>query len=102
MKFVKPGEEEVEISHFWRSAQEKVKREVIGDWLSEQLKETPLTREQLEGRFKEDFCEEVPKIVVLSGMGYYPESREDLRPYLDQFVKENNLFITEGKYTIRS
>jgi Co/Zn/Cd efflux system component len=102
IQFVKPGEEEIEISHFWRSAQERAKREVILDWLSEQLKETPLTKEQLEGRFKEDFCEEVPKIVVLSGMGYHPESSEELRPYLDQFVKEENLFITEGKYNISS
>ena len=75
---------------------------MILDWLSEQLKEIPLTKEQLEGRFQEDFCEEVPKIVVLSGMGYYSESSEDLRPYLDQFVQENDLLITEGKYTIRS
>jgi hypothetical protein len=40
--------------------------------------------------------------MLLSGMGYYPESSEDLRPYLDQFIKENNLLITEGKYNIRS
>jgi ABC-type multidrug transport system fused ATPase/permease subunit len=99
--FVKPGVE-IEISHFWRSAQEKVKREVILDWLSEQLKETPLTKEQLDGRFNEDFCEEVPTIVILSGMGYSPESSEDLHPYLDQFVKENKLFITEGRYNIKS
>jgi hypothetical protein len=97
----KPGGE-IEISHFWRSAQEKVKKEVILDWLSEELKETSLTMEQLEGRFKKDFVEEVPKIVVLSGMGYSPESSKDLRPYLDHFVKENKLLIIEGRYNIKS
>jgi Co/Zn/Cd efflux system component len=101
IELVKP-EEEIEISHFWRRIQEKVKRDVIFDWLTEQLKETSLTLEQLEGRFKEDFCEEVPKIVVLSGMGYSPESIEDLHPYLDQFVNNNKLLLSEGKYNIKS
>ena len=102
IEFVKPANEEIEISHFWRSAQEKVKRTVIMAWLSEQLGEIRLTKEQLEERFAADFCVDAPKIVTLSGMGYHPESSKDLLAYLSLFVKSNRLVFADGKYEINS
>jgi len=99
-ELVKPGDEPTQVSHFVRSAQEKVKKKIVFDWLSQQLKENPLTREQLEERFTQQFCEQTPKILELSGMGYSPESSADLFQHLDQFVKEKKFVLREGKYTL--
>lgn len=50
-EFRKPGDEPVQISHFMKSAQEKERKKIVFDWLSRQIRETPLTRDQLEERF---------------------------------------------------
>jgi Co/Zn/Cd efflux system component len=99
-ELLKPGDEPVEISHFMRSAQEKMRKRIILDWVLQQLKDTPLTSEQLEERFTRQFCEQTPKILELSGIGYCPESSEDLHQHLDQFVNEKKLVLREGKYTL--
>lgn len=67
-ELVKQDEEPTHVSHFMRRAQERIRANIIMDWLSEQLKETPLNREQLQERFAEQFCEQSPKILILSGM----------------------------------
>lgn len=54
--------------------------------------------EELEQRFTADFCEQTPKILILSGMGYRPESGEDLHRYLDLFVEQKKLVLDEGRY----
>lgn len=99
-ELVKPDSEPAEISHFVRSMQEKVRRKIVFDWLSQQLKDKPLTKEQLEERFTQQFCEQTPKILTLSGMGYCPESSEDLHQHLDHFVKRKKLALREGEYTL--
>jgi Co/Zn/Cd efflux system component len=96
----KPGDEPAEVSHFVRSMQEKVRKKIVFDWLSQQLKDKPLTKEQLEERFTQQFCEQTPKILKLSGMGYCPESSEDLFQHLEQFVEGKKLALREGKYTL--
>ena len=99
-EIAKPGDEPIHISHFMRSAQEKMRRKIILNWASPQLKEAHLPLEELEKRFEEQFCEEHPKILVLSGVGYRPESSEDLARHLDKLVREKKLVLSGGKYMI--
>ena len=99
-ELVKQGEEPTHVSHFMRRAQERIRANIIIDWLSEQLKETPLNQEQLQERFAEQFCEQSPKILVLSGMGYRPESSADLPRYLDHFVRGKKLVLRDGVYML--
>lgn len=77
-----------------------MKVRVVFTWITEQLQETPLTAEQLEERFTRQFCEQTPKILILSGMGYCPESSEDLHRHLEQFVKERKLVLTGDVYRL--
>ena len=99
-ELVKPGDEPAEVSHFVRSMQEKVRKKIVFDWLSQQLKDRPLTREQLEEHFTQQFCEQTPKILTLSGMGYCPESSKDLHQHLDHFFKGKKLVFCEENYTL--
>jgi hypothetical protein len=99
-ELVKTGDEPTQISHFVRSAQEKMRKKIVLNWLSQQLKDTPLTRDQLEERFMQQFCQQTPKILELSGIGYCPESSEDLHWHLEQFVKERTLVLTGDTYTL--
>jgi hypothetical protein len=99
-ELVKTGDEPTQISHFVRSAQENMRKKILFDWLSQQLKDTPLTRDQLEARFMQQFCRQTPKILELSGIGYCPESSEDLHWHLEQFVKERTLVLTGDTYTL--
>lgn len=99
VEFNKPDGESTHISHFMAQAHEKVKKKVISGWLFEQLAEAPMTKEQLEERFIMQFCEKVPKILILSEMGYRPQNAKDLLDYLDYFMKEKKILFREGKYT---
>jgi len=99
MELNKPDGEPTHISHFMANAHEKVKEKAISGWLFEQLEEAPLTGEQLKERFIRQFCERVPKILILSEMGYRPQNTNDLLDYLDQFIKENKIIFSKGKYS---
>lgn len=96
----KTGDQPVQISHFMKSAQEKARKKIVFNWLRQQLRETPLTREQLEERFAQQFCRQTPKILELSGMGYTPERSAEVLEHLDQFVKDKRLLLNEGKYLL--
>ena len=98
MEIVRRDTEPTHISHFMKTAMEKRRARMIWTWLSEQLREDRLTGKELERRFSEEFCEQAPRILVLSGMGYRPESSGDLRPYLDRFVREKKLDFTGDTY----
>jgi hypothetical protein len=82
-----------------RSAQERMQKRMILSWLPEQLKQGPLTKEELEKRFIKQFYKETPKIQVLTGIGYHPKSSKDLHRYLDQFITEKKISLIEGKYS---
>ncbi len=99
-EIAKPGDEPIHVAHFMKTAQEKMRRKIILNWVSPQLKESPLTLKELEGRFEGQFCEEHPKILVLSGVGYRPESSEDLARYLERLVREKKLVLSGGKYVL--
>ena len=82
--------------------EEKTREKILLKWLAGQLQSGSLTREELEQRFAGDFCEQAPKILILSGMGYRPESAEDLHRYLELFVEQKKLVLDEGRYWLVS
>jgi Co/Zn/Cd efflux system component len=101
-QLIKESEQGVEVSHFMKKTEERTKEKILLKWLTGQLQSISLTREELEERFTADFCEQTPKILILSGMGYRPESGEDLQRYLELFVEQKKLLLDEGKYWLVS
>lgn len=98
----KSSDDPADISHFLKRALERKREKVIFDWIKSQLQHEPLMKQDLESKFIADFCEQAPKILVLSGTGYRPESGTDLHRYLDRFVEQQKLIIDEGRYWIAS
>jgi hypothetical protein len=70
----------------------------MGRWLAGELPSKSLTREEPKERLTVDFCKQTPKILILSGIGNRPESREDLHQYLELFVYQKKLVLNEGRY----
>lgn len=70
----------------------------MGRWLAGKLPLESLTGEEPKESLTVDFCKEIPKILILSGIGYRPESREDLHQYLELFVYQKKLVLNEGRY----
>ena len=97
-ELLKEREEAAEMSHFMKRTEERIREKILLKWLAGQLQSGSLTREELEQRFIADFCEQTPKILILSGMGYRPESGEDLNRYLELFVEQKKLVLDEGRY----
>ena len=92
------GEEEAEVSHFMKRTEERIREKMLLKWLSGHLHSGSLTKNELEQRFTADFCEHTPQFLILSGMGYRPESGADLHRYLRLFVEQKKLVLDEGKY----
>jgi Co/Zn/Cd efflux system component len=97
-EMLKESEEGAEVSHFMKRTEERIREKMLIKWLAGQLQSGSLTEEELKEKFSTDFCEQTPKILILSGMGYRPESGEDLHRYLDLFVEQRKLVYDEGKY----
>jgi hypothetical protein len=100
VEMAKPSGEELRISHFWGTAQERLKRSLILHWLIAQLREGSIEAEVLNERFVKHFCQQTPKIVALSGLGYHPDSSADLDRYLELFVKQKKLKYSDGRYRL--
>ena len=97
-ELLKKGEGEAEVSHFMKRALEKHRGKILLKWLQGHLQSAALTWQELEKRFATDFCEQTPKILILTGMGYRPESGADLHRHLDLFVEQKKLVVDEGRY----
>ena len=97
-EMLKKSEEGTEVSHFMKRTEERIREKMLIKWLAGQLQSGSLTEKELKERFTTDFCEQTPKILILSGMGYQPENGEDLHRYLDLFVKQRKLVNDEGRY----
>jgi Co/Zn/Cd efflux system component len=97
-EMLKESEKGAEISHFMKKAEERIREKILLKWLAGQLQSGSLTEEELKERFTADFCKQTPKILILSGMGYRPESGEDLHRYLELFVEQRKLVYDEGRY----
>jgi Co/Zn/Cd efflux system component len=94
----KSSQQPADVSHFMKRALEGQKRRVIFNWLRGQLQQTALTVQELEEQFMTHLCQQVPKILILSDMGYRPKSVADLHYYLSLFIKEKKIVADEGKY----
>jgi len=97
-ELLKESEEGAEVSHFMKRTEERIREKILLKWLTGQLQSASLTGEELEELFTADFCEQTPKILILSGMGYRPESGADLHRYLELFVEQKKLVFDGGKY----
>jgi len=97
-ELVKAREEGAEVSHFMKRTEERTREKILLKWLAGKLQFGSLTGEELERRFTADFCEQIPRILILSGMGYRPESGEDIHRYLELFVDQKKLVLDEGRY----
>jgi very-short-patch-repair endonuclease len=97
-EMLKSADEPADITHFMKRNLEKRKEKIIFEWLKGKLQTVALTRHELVQKFIGDFCEQTPKIIILSGMGYQPESAEDLLRHLDRFVEQEKLVVDEDRY----
>ncbi len=100
IELLKPEGEPTHVSHFVGKAQEKIKSRIIFDWLCSQLEKQPLAEAQLERKFLDVFCKGTPKILILSGVGYRPESAQDLFRYLSLFVEQGKLILSNDLYRL--
>jgi Co/Zn/Cd efflux system component len=99
-EMLKESEEGTEVSHFMKRTEERIREKILLKWIAGRLQSGSLTEEELKQRFTTDFCEQTPKILILSGMGYRPESSEDLHRYLELFVEQKKLINDEGRYWV--
>ncbi|MBU2548852.1 MAG: cation transporter [Proteobacteria bacterium] len=94
----RPADEEADVSHFMKKAMERRQEAILFDWLKGQLHSRSMTTEELESRFAEDFRARPPRAVLLSGMGFHPESEAILHEYLDRFVEKKKVVRDQGRY----
>jgi Co/Zn/Cd efflux system component len=97
-ELLKENEEGAEVSHFMARREGKRREKILLKWLAGRLQSGSLTAKELEHRFSTDFCERTPKILLLTGVGYRPESGADLHRYLKIFVEQKKLVLDDGRY----
>jgi hypothetical protein len=97
-ELLKENKEGAKVSHFMGRREKRTKEKILLKWLAGQLQSGSLTAKELEHRFSTDFCERTPKILVLTGVGYRPESGADLRSYLEMFVEQKKLVLDDERY----
>ncbi|MCD4845229.1 MAG: cation transporter [Methanosarcinales archaeon] len=98
-EFFKSRSERTIVSHFMGREEKKAQNKIIMRWIIGLLKETPLTKQQLEERFTQQFSKETPKVLIISGFCYNSKRCVDMSQYLDQLIKEKKLMLTlDNKY----
>jgi len=102
IELIKPGGEPEHVAHFMQKAQERMRKRMIFDWLSGILKDNSLSLKEIEERFKTRFCSQPPKIMSLTGFGYWPERSSDFNKCLEYFIKEKKIVKEKGKYILSS
>ena len=100
-EFFKSRSERTIVSHFMGREEKKAQNKIIMRWIIGLLKETPLTKQQLEERFTQQFSKETPKVLIISGFCYNSKSCVNMSQYLDQLIKEKKLIRTpDNKYYV--
>jgi len=98
-EFFKSRSERTIVSHFMGREEKKAEKKIIMRWIMGLLRETPLTKQQLEDKFTQQFLKETPKVLIISGFGYNPKSFVNMGQYLDQLIKEKKLILKlDNKY----
>jgi Co/Zn/Cd efflux system component len=100
IEFLKPEGEVTYISHFVEKSREKMKRKIVFQWLSTELKEKSMNYEELSQRFKKQFCDQIPKIYVLTGIAYLPKTVNELQYFLDKYIEEKKIVLNDNKYSL--
>jgi hypothetical protein len=100
IELTKSEGKEPRVSHFMGTAQERMRQNAVWRWLQDHLREGPLTRKELEARFKEEFCGEPPRILMLTRFGYRPQGTEDLERYLACYVQKKELLLKAERYML--
>lgn len=90
--------EESGVKHFMEKTMRQAKRKIMYNWLRTQLQEQPLSQSALKKRFQEQFCRTIPRAIILSGMGYYPETSADLEGHLQALVADGKLRREKRRY----
>ncbi|MBW1848541.1 MAG: cation transporter [Deltaproteobacteria bacterium] len=100
IEFLKPEDEATGISHFVEKARKKMEMKIVYQWLSSELKERSMSYKELHVRFEKQFCEQTPTIHTLTGIGYLPKTRDELRYFLAAFSEKKKIIIKDNKYSM--
>ena len=100
IEFLKPESEAAHISHFVEKARGNMKMKIIYQWLSNQLKENSMSYGELLVRFQKQFCEQTPKIYMMTGIGYLPKTYNELQYFLDKFSEKKKIALNDNKYSL--
>jgi len=101
VEFLKPEDNKARIPHFVEKARRNMKLKVVYQWLSNELKDRSLGYNELLAGFEKQFCEQIPKIHTLTGIGYLPKTGDELKDFLDTFIKEKKIIFEGGTYKLR-
>lgn len=99
-EYIKPEDETAEVSHFIEKARVKNRKKIISQWLSVLLYDKGMKYGELSVEFKKQFCDHVPRIFLLTGIGYHPENSDELKQVLDVLVDEGRINFSAGKYSL--
>jgi len=97
-ELLRPADEDAEVAHFMATARRRLREKIVFDWLRGQLGPGSLSAEEIGDRFRRDFCEQAPRMVELLGLGYQPQSLEELRQCLRRFVAQERIVEDKGRY----
>ena len=91
------AEDEPDVSHFMRSLQDKHRMGHVRKWIAAQLQREALTREELHKRFMADFCEQVPRLHSLTGIGMVVRQEDEFTVWLERLLEKDELIEDEGR-----
>jgi len=100
VEFLKPENETTHVSHFVEKARQNMKMKIVWQWLSNELEENSMSYEELRVRFDQYFCEQTPKIHMLTGIGYLPKTSSELQYFLDKLLKKKKVVLHDNKYSL--
>lgn len=100
LEFLRPEREGIHISHFVERSRRNMEKKIVFRWLSEELKNKSRSYDDLLDRFQKQFCQATPEIFSLTGFGYLPKTGNELRYFLDKFLRNNKLILKDGRYSL--
>jgi len=88
------------VSPFVENKIRKFKKRLMLSWISEKSDLGSSTEAELEVMFMNQFCESIPQIINLTGIGYNPGDTRNLIFYLEKFVNEGKIIHIGGSYSL--
>ncbi|MBN2154701.1 MAG: cation transporter [Candidatus Lokiarchaeota archaeon] len=90
------------VSHYVKRSMEKLKQRIIFGWLHRELEKNPLTKEQMEQSFLEEFDKNASKVLNIFPLGFQPKGLAELEYYLDYFQKKHMITKLNNHYYLAS